>query len=292
VAVVGPTASGKSRLAMEVARRCDAEILSVDSMQVYRGMDIGTAKPTLADRAAVRHHMIDVTEPEVVYSVADFHHEARKVLAETAAEVVLIVGGSGLHFRAVVDPMAFRPWDPKVRQDVSSTPLEQLIDELVAADPEAASHVDMKNPRRVGRAVEALRLTSVTPSERAASSDARRYRDYVGDLDFVGFGIERTDISGSVGDRLCSMRSAGLLEEVRRLAPRLGPTAREAVGYRQLLNVVTGAIDEDAGFEAVRRATMQLVKRQRTFFRRDPRLRWLNGDDAGTVEVIMSAVLP
>lgn len=277
---------------MEIARRCEAEILSVDSMQVYRGMDIGTAKPSPSDRQSVRHHMIDIAEPEATYSVSDFHQEARRALAGTSADMVLIVGGSGLHFRAVVDSMTFLPYDPEVRQQISTIPMPQLVEELLAADPEAAAHVDMHNPRRVGRAVEALWLTAVTPTDRAKSPEARRYRDYVSELEFSGFGIERSGISAAVDHRLSSMRASGLVDEVRSLVPRLGPTAREAVGYRQLLDVVAGRAEAEVGFEAVRRATMKLVKRQRTFFRRDPRLTWLDGDDAGTLATIMSEVDP
>ncbi len=292
IALVGPTASGKSRLALQIAQRCDAEVLSVDSMQVYRGMDIGTAKPTPAQRAAIPHHMIDTVEPEAPYSVADFREAARAAVAGSTADVLLIVGGSGLHFRALVDPMTFLPFDPTLRQEIAATAEDVLVAELLAADPTAAEHVDMHNPRRVGRAVEALRLAAVTPSQRAATSVARRYRDYVPELSFVGFGVERAGVARAVDNRLRAMRSAGLLSEVRRLAPRLGPTARAAVGYRQLLDVVDGAIDEDAGFEAVRRATMRLVKRQRTFFRRDPRLTWLDADATDNVEAVMAAVSP
>lgn len=272
---------------MTVAKRCGASILSVDSMQVYRGMDIGTAKPSLQERESVRHHMIDVTEPEDDYSVADFRREARRTLDYQRADVVLIVGGSGLHFRSVVDPMTFRPADTRVKRELESIVLDSLVSELLAADPRAGDHIDLANPRRVRRSVESLRLAGPTPSEWAAADGQKRYRAYRSDLEFVGFGIDRPDIAAAVGGRLAEMRARGLLAEVEQLAPRLGRTASQAVGYRQLLEVIGGGLTPDEGFQAAERATMALVKRQRTFLRRDPRLRWLDGNSADVADVIM-----
>ncbi|MFO7293508.1 MAG: tRNA (adenosine(37)-N6)-dimethylallyltransferase MiaA [Actinomycetes bacterium] len=287
VALVGPTAAGKSRLAMAIAERVGAEILSVDSMQVYRGMDIGTAKPTPEERERVRHHMIDIAEPEEPFTVARFRRIARAAIEGTDARVVLIVGGSGLHFRSVVDPMVFRPYDPEVRAAVERDPIDALIEELKAADPEAHRYVDFSNPRRVRRAVEALRVGGVTPSALAVTEERRRFLEYRPELPFVGFGVDVGDIEQRVVARLAEMRCAGFLAEVERLAARLGPTASQAVGYRQLLPVVRGEIDADTGFEEAARATLRLVKRQRTFFRRDPRLEWLDGDDESAVETVI-----
>src|SRR5690606_29735115 len=175
IALVGPTAAGKSRLAMEIAERVGAEILSVDSMQVYRGMDIGTAKPTPDERERVRHHMIDIAEPQEPFTVARFRRLARQAIEHTTAPVVLIVGGSGLHFRSVVDPMVFRPFDPQVRAEIEKGSVEELIRELEAADPDAGRYVDFSNPRRVKRAVEALRVGGVTPSALAVTEERRRF---------------------------------------------------------------------------------------------------------------------
>ncbi|HLU52023.1 MAG TPA: tRNA (adenosine(37)-N6)-dimethylallyltransferase MiaA [Acidimicrobiia bacterium] len=287
MALVGPTAAGKSRVAMALAQRVGAEILSVDSMQVYRGMDIGTAKATLSDRELVRHHMIDIAEPEEPFTVARFRRVARQAIEQSSADVILIVGGSGLHFRSVVDPMVFRPFDPQVRAAIEQRTVEDLIGELEAADPDASRYIDFSNPRRVRRAVEALRVGGVTPSALAVTEEHRRFEEYRPELPFVGFGIDTEDIDQRVVDRLAAMRGAGFLEEVERLAPRLGPTAVQAVGYRQLLPVVRGELDVEAGFEDAARATLRLVKRQRTFFRRDPRLQWLDGNDESVVETVL-----
>ncbi len=277
---------------MEIAERVGAEILSVDSMQVYRVMDIGTAKPTPDERERVRHHMIDIAEPEEPFTVARFRRLARQAIEHTTAPVVLIVGGSGLHFRSVVDPMVFRPFDPQVRAEIEKGSVEELIRELEAADPDAGRYVDFSNPRRVKRAVEALRVGGVTPSALAVTEERRRFHEYRPELPFVGFGIDTDNIEGRVEERLATMRRAGLLEEVERLAPRLGPTAAQAVGYKQLLPVVRGELDVESGFQEAARATLRLVKRQRTLFRRDPRLKWLDGNDETAVETVLREARP
>lgn len=282
MAILGPTATGKSRLGLEIAERIGAEILSVDSMQVYRGMDIGTAKPTLEERRRVRHHMIDVADPSDPFTVADFRHRARADLAATDADTVLIVGGSGLHFRSVVDPMTFSPSEPGIRAEVESGDLATLTTELLAADPEAGHHVDLANPRRVIRAVETLRISGATPSSLARSEARRHYAEYRPELEFRAVALDRDDLDVRVASRLQAMRVEGLLAEVEALAPQLGPTASLAVGYRQLLPVVAGEVELEAGFSEAERATMRLVKRQRTFFRRDPRLVWM---DAATPDL-------
>lgn len=275
---------------MEVAERTGAEILSVDSMQVYRGMDIGTAKPDPEERRRVRHHMIDVVDPEERFTVAEFRRMARRTLAGSQSELILIVGGSGLHFRAVVDPMTFRPGDVEVRRAVLDTPLDDLVEELLDADPAAGEHVDLANPRRVQRSVESLRMDGLTPSARAATAERRQLDGYLPELDFIGFGLDRDDVERAVAARLAQMRRRGFLDEVRNLAPRLGPTASQAVGYRQLLPVVRGERSDDEGFLAAERATMRLVKRQRTYFRRDPRLSWVDGSDPRLADLISEQV--
>ncbi|MFB3050973.1 MAG: tRNA (adenosine(37)-N6)-dimethylallyltransferase, partial [Acidimicrobiia bacterium] len=161
LAILGPTASGKTEVAIEIAGRIGAEVLSVDSMQVYRGMDIGTAKPSVIERRGIRHHMIDVVDPESEFSVAEFRRQGRAVM-NSADSPLIITGGSGLHFRALVDPMSFAPTDPTLRSELEGSQLADLVAELKTADPEVGSHVDLANPRRVIRAVEILRLSGET----------------------------------------------------------------------------------------------------------------------------------
>ncbi len=265
---------------MRLAERLDATILSVDSMQVYREMDIGTAKPTPEERARVRHEMIDLCDPEDEYSVAEFQQRARQVIEAVDGDV-LIVGGSGLHFRSVVDPLEFEPTDPGLRQVLEGEPAEVLTAELVSADPEAGEHLDLANPRRLVRAVEVLRLTGRTPSIRAAEPARRAVGQYRALLPFRAVGIDPgPDIRERIGHRLEAMRRRGLLDEVGRLHTRLGRTASQAVGYKELISVVRGERGEDEGFVAAHTATEALVKRQRTYFRPDPRIAWLDWTDS------------
>lgn len=263
-------------MGLAIAERTAALVVSIDSMLVYRGMDIGTAKPTRDERQRVPHAMVDVAEPEDDYSVARFQHEAREAIAAWNGPV-LLVGGSGLHMRAVLDPLRFPPTDPALRRELESVASPDLVAELVRLDPAAGDHVDLANSRRVVRAVEIARLTGETPSMRAAHPSRRAIERYEPELVFGAFGMDPgEDLIPRVEARVATMRRNGLLEEVSGLRHRLGPTAASAVGYRQLLGVIEGAISAEEGFAEVARATVSLAKRQRTFFRRDPRIVWLS----------------
>ncbi len=264
---------------MRVASEIGAEIISVDSMQVYRGMDVGTAKPTIIERKGIPHHLIDIVEPSDEFSVAEFRRRGRSIMASVDKPLV-IAGGSGLHFRALVDPMTFAPTDPKLRAELESAGLEELITELIEADPEAGEHVDLANPRRVVRAVEILRLSGETPSARAAREEAREVRRYQAEIDFTAVGVDPGDrLDKRVDVRLGDMRSGGLVEEVRGLRGRLGRTARTAVGYREVLRHLAGETGEDEAFQHAAQNTKKLAKRQRTWFQRDPRIRWIPWTD-------------
>jgi len=281
IAVLGPTASGKSRLGMGLARSFQGEIVSADSMQVYRGLDIGTAKPSRAEQSEIPHHMIDVVDPEVDYTVAEFQKAGRRHLADLAGRNrrVVIVGGSGLYFRSLVDPFRFPPFDRVVRDQVRAMSHEDAVTELLASDPAAGDRLDLANPRRVGRAVEIIRLGGGTPTERAQDPRLEKVREYEPEIPFVAIGLDPGDYLGErVRRRIDQMLGEGLLEEVAGLAGRLGPTASSAVGYSQLLPVVAGTCLLEEGREATVRATMSLARKQRTFFRRDPRIRWLDWD--------------
>lgn len=282
IAVLGPTAAGKTETAIEIATRLEAEVISVDSMQVYRGMDIGTAKPTLLERRGVVHHMIDVVDPEAGFTVAEFRLMGRRIL-DHAEHPIVICGGSGLHFRALVDPMSFAPTDPAVREELEAADPGHLRQELFRADPDAPAHVDVSNPRRVLRAIEILRLTGQTPSARAASAEADELRRYVSEVDFAAVGLDPGELlNDRIDARLRGMRSGGLVDEVRRLKDRLGRTARGAVGYREVLSYLAGELSEAEAFEEAARKTKKLARRQRTWFQRDPRIRWIPWLDDAT----------
>lgn len=281
-ALLGPTAAGKSAVAMLLARRFGAEIVSVDSMQVYRGMDIGTAKPTREERTEVPHHLIDLADPEEAFTVARFQEVGVGILDEAASRRarVLVVGGSGLHFRALVDPLRFPPSDPEVRSALDAVPAAEAVRRLLEADPSAGDHVALANPRRVVRALEVMELTGLTPSERALTPEAVQVRRYESRIPLVVVGMDPgPGLRARVQARFDGMLTAGLLGEVAALAPRLGVTAAQAVGYRELLPVVRDEESLDEGVRHSIEATTALARRQRTFHRRDPRIRWLEWDD-------------
>ena len=267
---------------MQIAEKMGGEVVSVDSMQVYKGMDIGTAKPTMVERQGIPHHLIDVADPEETFTVSRFRREGRAVMARTERPLV-IAGGSGLHFRALVDPMSFAPSDEQVRGLLQTRDDSDLVAELLAADPEAGQHVDLSNRRRVIRAVEVHQLTGETPAARADTAEADKLRRYVPEIEFKAVGLDPGEaLEERIGRRLAAMRAGGLVEEVRRLRARLGRTARAAVGYREVLAHLEGDLDLEEAFELAGRNTRRLARRQRTWFQRDPRIRWIPWiDDAG-----------
>ena len=274
--MLGPTASGKKEMAIKLAGHLGAEIISVDSMQVYRGMDIGTAKPTVLERAGIVHHLIDVADPSEEFSVAAFRRLGRRVLSETEAPAIVISGGSGLHFRALVDPLSFAPTDPDLRGELESRQTEQLVTDLLEADPGAAAFVDVANSRRVIRAVEIYQLTGETPSTRAATAAAEDVRRYVPEVAFEAIGLDPgAGLEDRIDVRLRQMREAGLVDEVRSIAPRMGRTARNAVGYREVLAALNGEVSMDQALELASVSTKKLARKQRTWFQRDPRIRWI-----------------
>lgn len=292
MAILGPTAAGKSKTAVEVAERLGGMIISVDSMQVYRGMDIGTAKPSIEERRGVAHHMIDLVDPEDEFSVADFRRLGRKVIEEAETPLV-IAGGSGLHFRALVDPMTFPPTDPVVRRELEQTEPAELVAELTSADPEAGRHVDLANLRRVIRAVEVKRLSGLTPSRRASSQEATDLRNYVPEIEFSAVGLDPEDaVASRIEARVAEMWDRGLASEVWDLRHRLGRTAAGAVGYKELLAHFEDQVSEDQAFEQVVANTRKLAKRQRTWFRRDPRISWIpwSEDDSERAAGVMETL--
>ncbi len=251
-------------------------------MQAYRDMDIGTAKPSGATRARIPYRMIDIADPEDALSVQQYQELGRSAVLEASESHgrVIICGGSGLHFRSIVDPMTFAPTDPDTRAALEALDDDEARARLLSVDPEAADHVDLGNPRRVVRALEILDLTGQTPSVRAQSAEAAALRSYTPVIPFVGLGVDAGEAIGArIETRFDAMLDAGLIGEVQTLRGRLGPTARQAVGYKELLAVIDGATTLDDGRAEAVRATQALVKRQRTFFRRDPRIGWLPWQD-------------
>lgn len=258
-------------------------------MQVYRGMNIGTAKPTIIERRGVPHHLIDVVEPDQEFSVADYRRLGREVMDSSPAPMI-IAGGSGLHFRALVDPMSFAPTDEELRRELEDRPLDVVVAELTGLDSEAARYVDLANKRRVVRALEIARLTGETPSHRARTAEAEDLRRYVPDIEFSAVGIDPgSALDHRIDQRLDEMRRGGLVEEVKGLRGRLGRTARSAVGYREILDHLAGESTREEAFDAIAQNTRRLARKQRTWFQRDPRIRWIPwmDDEADRVERAM-----
>ncbi len=285
--LVGATATGKSGLAVAVAQQLGrsgqpAEIVNADSMLVYRGMDVGTAKPTAAERAGIPHHLIDILEVTESASVAQFQALARTAIAECRGRgaVPIVVGGSALYVRAIVDEFEFPGTDPDLRARLEAELTEigtsALYARLQAADPAAAARIEPGNARRIVRALEVIQLTG-----RPFSASLPEPRYALPDVVQLGLSIERPLLDARIEARVAAMWEAGLVEEVRRLAAAGLPdglTASRALGYRQVLGYLRGECSEEEARMQTVAATRKFARRQDSWFRRDPRIRWLDWD--------------
>jgi tRNA dimethylallyltransferase len=294
--LVGPTAAGKSRLAVALARRLAAtgsaaEVVNADAMLVYRGMDIGTAKPTVAEQQGVRHHLIDILDVRQTATVADFQQRARAVIGECRARGVqpIVVGGSALYIRAIVDDFQFPGTDPLLRSrletDLAAVGPERLHRRLAEVDPVAARLILPENGRRIVRALEVVTLTG---RPFAASLPDRRYA--LPEVLQVGLDIDRQALDARIADRVDRMWQAGLVAEVQQLAAaglRDGLTASRALGYRQVLAFLAGEISEDQARQQTITATRRFARRQDSWFRNDPRIAWLPHDAPDLVDRVV-----
>lgn len=279
-AILGPTASGKSTLALRIVEaRARAglatEVVAVDAFTVYRGMDVGTAKPDAATRARVPHHLIDVLDPSEELTVVRFRDLAREAIAAVHARgaMALLVGGSGLYWRAVVDDLSFPPTDPDVRRAVEerhSGDADAAHAELAERDPVAAADIGARNLRRLVRALEVIELTGRRFSD---WDDAwRRYESVYPDLDVALLDPPDEELRASIDARAVAMLDAGLIDEVRRLreAPR-SRTAAAAIGYAEAEAVLEGRAAREDLARAIAQRTWRYARRQRSWFRADPR---------------------
>ncbi|HVM18566.1 MAG TPA: tRNA (adenosine(37)-N6)-dimethylallyltransferase MiaA [Egibacteraceae bacterium] len=283
-ALVGPTGSGKSAVAMAVAEALGLEIVAVDAFTVYRGMDIGTAKPMPEDRRRVRHHMVDVLSPTEVCSVEWFQHAARSAIDDVLARgaTPLLVGGSGLYYRAVVDPLEFPPTDADVRRRLEHRYRDDAAGAhatLAAADPDAAARIDPANVRRTVRALEVIELTGRPFSDWRRAWD--RWSPIYPGLRVVGIDCDRTALGDRIHARVDAMLDAGWLEEVRTLSRlALSTTAAQAIGYAELLDHLAGRLPLDDAVARITARTRQFAARQQRWFRQDPRVEWVDADHA------------
>ncbi len=281
IAVVGPTAAGKSDLAVELALALDAEIVSADSMQVYIGMDIGTAKLSVAEQRGVPHHMIDVWQPDEEVSVVAFRDRARDAIREALerGRPVIVVGGSWLYVQAVLDEMDFPGTDPRLRArleaELAEVGPEVMHERLAALDADAAAAILPTNGRRIVRALEVVELTG---SFTARLPEARAWVAAT----WIGLSCDRVMLDARITERVDRMWDGGLIDEVRSLRERgIGRTARGALGYRQVLEAIEGEGDLETARRDTIDGTRKFARRQERRFRQDERIRWVvAGPDA------------
>jgi tRNA dimethylallyltransferase len=293
VAVVGPTATGKTALAVALAHRLGGEVVNADSMQLYRGMDIGTAKPDLAERNGVPHHLLDLWHVREAASVAEYRGLARAEIdrLRAAGTVPLLVGGSGLYVRAVLDELDFPGTDAALRarleEELAAVGPAVLHTRLAALDPAAAEAVLPSNGRRIVRALEVIELTG--GPFRAQLPDPRPHYPAVA----VGLDREPAVLDARVAARVDRMWAAGFVDEVAALAAdglREGPTASRALGYAQVLAQFDGALTPDEARERTIGTTRRFVRRQRSWFRRDATISWLDAGRPDLVDAVTAVI--
>ncbi len=291
VAVVGPTATGKSGLAIELALRLGGEVVNADAMQLYRGMDIGTAKVAPEQRNGVPHHLLDVLEVTETASVAAYQRDARAAVTEllAAGRIPVLVGGSGLYVSAVLDELEFPGTDPQVRARLESQLARlgapQLHERLRELDAAAAERILPSNGRRVVRALEVIELTGRPFSASLPRSGPERYGTVQ-----LGLDLAAGELDARVDARVEQMFDAGLVDEVRALLDRglrQGRTASRALGYQQVLAALDSGEDPQLAVAPTAQATRRFVRRQRSWFRRDSRICWL---DAGRGDLLDAAL--
>lgn len=279
IVIVGPTASGKTSLGIKLAKKFNGEIISADSRQIYRGFDIGTAKPSEAERRSVPHHLIDIKDPNQPYTVAQYKRDCLKAIKDitTRGKQPIIVGGTGLYIKAVVTNLTI----PRVKanpllrktleQKLQARGLNFLYQELVKLDPEAAYIVDPKNPRRVIRALE------IAMSIKKPFSETRRQGKPLFDFLQIGIRWPNEKLKERINRRIDMMIKEGLIEEVKDLIRKYSPgiNAFEAIGYREIIEHLQGKISLEAAIELMKKNACQFAKRQATWFRKDKSIHWI-----------------
>ncbi|MEU2155996.1 tRNA (adenosine(37)-N6)-dimethylallyltransferase MiaA [Streptomyces sp. NPDC019396] len=293
IAVVGPTAAGKSDLGVHLAQQLDGEVINADSMQLYRGMDIGTAKLDLRERDAVPHHLLDIWDVTETASVAEYQRLARTEIDRLLADgrTPVLVGGSGLYVRGAIDALEFPGTDSVVRARLEAELEERgpgaLHARLAAADPDAARAILPGNGRRIVRALEVIEITGKPFTANLPGHES------VYDTVQIGVDVGRPELDERITTRVDRMWDAGLVDEVRALEAqglREGRTASRALGYQQVLAALAGdCTDDEARAETVR-ATKRFARRQDSWFRRDPRVHWLSGAVADRGELVDRAL--
>ena len=294
IIICGATATGKSDLAVALAKEIGAEIVNADSMQVYEGMDIGTAKLSLPERGDIPHHLLDALSVRQDSTVAWYQEAARTVIDEIhqRGKDAIIVGGTGLYIKAIVDDLNFPDTDPVIRSRLELEAIEQgaaaLFARLEKLDPAAALAIDRANTRRIVRALEVIEITGQPFTANLPRQESSRYPDAF----HFGLSQDRESLDMRVSDRVDAMWEAGLVAEVESLVVtglREGVTAQKALGYAQVLQMMDGLLTSDEAREETKRVTRQYIRRQDTWFTRDNRLHWL-GHYENRLEKILTRI--
>ena len=293
VCVVGPTASGKTGLAVALSQRLNGEVVSADSMQIYQELSIGTAKPTKEEMGGIPHHMIDFLSPKERFSVADYAAMAREAILaiHNRGKLPVLAGGTGLYVQAVTEGILFReePENPEIRRRLEERAekegIEALFRELQKIDPPSADRIDRNNEKRVIRALEIYYLTGETMTKRLENSRA-------GELPFrpvlIGLGFsDRQKLYDRIEQRVDQMMKNGLLEEAGRVLKDLGITASGAIGYKEFLPYFEGNVSLEEAVEQLKRDTRRYAKRQLTWFKRDARIHWIFVDQEKSFDGIL-----
>ncbi len=294
VALVGATASGKTGLSLDLAERLGGEVVNTDAMQVYRGMDVGTAKLPVAERRGIAHHLLDALDVTELATVAHFQEWARQSVAGIRGRgaTPILVGGSALYTRAVIDRFEFPGTDESLRRELELE-LERiggqaLHDRLAGVDPAAAAQISPDNGRRTVRALEVIALTG-----RPYGAGLPRL-DYVDPLTVqIGVDIDRPTLDERIARRVEEMFAEGFVEEVEVLLTRglgEGPTAQRAIGYREVIGFLAGDRTRTEAIEQTKAATRRFARRQDGWFRKDPRIVWVDHDDPDRVEKALAAL--
>ncbi len=280
IIICGPTATGKSDLAMEVAEKLDCEIINADSMQLYQDMDIGTAKLSEVGRRGIPHHLLDILKVNQDASVAAYQELARKAIEDIQArkKAAIVVGGTGLYIKSIVDEMNFPETDPSIRikleSEADSLGTAGLYSRLKLLDPEAAVAIEPANLRRIIRALEVIEVTGKPYSANLPSDVSLRYPDAL----HIGLAMERTTLAPRIEARVHRMFDQGLIGEVEKLMGEgllEGTTAQRAIGYAQVISLIQGQLSQQEAISETIVATRQYVRRQETWFKRDQRIQWI-----------------
>jgi len=278
IIIIGPTAAGKTVYSLNLAKELDGEIISADSMQVYRGMDIGTAKPSKAEQFEVKHHLIDIRNPDEAWTVSDFIREAKAASENILknGKIPIMVGGTGLYLNAWLNGFSFpiAAGDLEVRSILESEPLEVLYQKLVKADPKAAEKIHQNDKKRIVRALEVYAITGKPISELQKKGDS-----FSKDNNIIGLDLPREKLYERINNRVDNMIKLGLVAEVQGLLKKgysKDLQSMQALGYKEVIDYLEGKYSKEEMIEELKKRTRNFARRQMTWFRRFENVRWLN----------------